>query len=101
MEKDIHGNPIPALRPEETTIELAINASTGASAKTVAVGAAGVYRVWSSVDAYLQFGSSPTAAKTYPISAGIPERVRLLDTDCIAGIAIGTVAGSVFATREK
>lgn len=101
MEKDVHNNPMPALRPEATTTKVAANAAGGANTVSAAVGTAGLYRIWASVDVYIQVGTAPVASETYPIAAGIPDIVRLNADDKVAAIAIGAVAGSVFVTRVR
>lgn len=82
---DINNNAIQTGRPEPgSTKTVAAGAST---AQSSAVGTAGVYSIVSTVDAYIEIGSSPVATTTTMfLAAGIPLFMRLEATDKVAAL---------------
>ena len=97
MEKDVHNNAIPVLRPVPgSTKTVASGASTAQSAP---VGTAGIYEVVGTADAYIEIGSNPVATTTTQfVAGGIPKFMRLEATDRVAGLQVSS-AGVVHITR--
>lgn len=85
------GRPVPA-----STITVAAGSS---HAESAAVGAAGIYEVVATVEAYIEIGSSPVATTTTQyMAAGIPKFMRLLATDKVSALQ-KVSAGVVHITR--